>query len=119
MKHLDRGGILNPKSGQSNPAFVYNKERLTDMEAKKDAESIRRERVRQLWKARSPEDRAYETGPLNFCKWLEDHNLSELLPPGQGDSCQRLRTELLEDGLLATEETQKETEKKTEKETKK
>lgn len=36
------------------------------MVAKKDSETLRRERVRQLWKARSSEGRTYETGAIEF-----------------------------------------------------
>jgi len=77
------------------------------MEPEKNPETVRRERVRQLWRARPAEVRSYETGPLNFHK-LEER-FPELLPPASGDKYHTLRGQLnarrrnewIEDGLLA------------------
>jgi hypothetical protein len=60
----------------------------------KNSEAVRKARVRQLWQV-SPERNNSETGPLNFYKWLQEHN-PDLLPPGQGDPYQRLRAELMQ-----------------------
>jgi hypothetical protein len=64
-------------------------------------ESIRRAQVRQLWEARSPQERSSETGIVNFTKWLDEHN-PDLFPPGAGDRYQRLRAELIADPRTMT-----------------
>jgi hypothetical protein len=49
-------------------------------------------RVRQLFEARPSEQRT-ETGVLLFYGWLEQHH-PELLPTGQGDPYQHLKSDL-------------------------
>ena len=61
--------------------------------AKKDSESVRRERVRQLFEVQYAEERT-ETGVLLFYAWLEKYH-RELLPKeNQGDSYQHLKADL-------------------------
>jgi hypothetical protein len=63
------------------------------MNTKKDAEALRRARVRQLYEARPAEDRT-ENGVLLFFAWLQEH-YPELLPQGkQGDPYQHLKVDL-------------------------
>lgn len=59
-----------------------------------DPELVRKFRVRQLWQARSEQERSSETGALNFYKFLNVH-YPRLLPPGKGDPYQILRAELI------------------------
>lgn len=59
-----------------------------------DPELVRKFRVRQLWQARSQQERSMETGPLNFYKFLNEH-YPHLLPPGKGDPYETLRAELI------------------------
>ncbi len=70
-----------------------------------DPEAVRRARVRQLWLTRPPQERAAETGTLNFFQWLKDH-YPQLLPPGQGDPYQRLRAQLIDDDHEGSEGTE-------------
>jgi hypothetical protein len=59
---------------------------------KKEAEAVRRTRVRQLFEARPSEERT-ETGVLLFYRWLHQH-YSELLPEEKGDQYEHLRVDL-------------------------
>jgi hypothetical protein len=58
---------------------------------KKDAEALRRVRVRQLFRERSSEQRT-ETGIMGFYGWLEKHH-PELLPTGR-DPYRHLKMDL-------------------------
>jgi len=64
-----------------------------DSKALKD-EAVRKLRMRQLWEVSSERHRP-ETGHLNFTKWLQEH-FPNLIPPGEGDPCQRVRAELIQ-----------------------
>ena len=61
------------------------------MDKKKEAEAVRRARVRQLFEARPVEHT--ETGVLLFYGWLTQHH-PELLPKGRGDLYKRLKVDL-------------------------
>ncbi len=60
--------------------------------SKKDSETLRRARVRQLWDAQPPELHT-EHNILIFHGWLRQHH-PELLPKGQGDPFQSLKVDL-------------------------
>ena len=59
------------------------------MPSKKDSETVRRLRVRQLFNSR-PEEERTATGVVNFYGWLRDH-YPDLIKSGQGDPYQRVR----------------------------
>lgn len=57
-----------------------------------DAEAVRRDHVRKLFKARLFQDRT-ENGVLLFHQWLQQHH-PELLPKGLGDVYEQLKVDL-------------------------
>lgn len=61
--------------------------------AGKNIEAVRVLRVRQLFEARSNEERS-ETGILLFYGWIENH-YPHLLPTGRGDRVQQLKADLV------------------------
>jgi hypothetical protein len=58
----------------------------------KHTDAVRVLRVRQLFEARSSEERG-ETGIVVFYGWLEEH-YPHLLPSGSGDRVQQLKADL-------------------------
>lgn len=53
----------------------------------------RRSQLLTIWLERPEEERAAETGPLNFYLWVTEHR-PDLLVTGRGDPYQHLREDL-------------------------
>ena len=66
---------------------------LSARSSKNDSDLVRRERVRQLFRMRLPEELT-ETGVLLFYRWLQKYHPELLLRKKRNDSYQHLRMEL-------------------------
>jgi len=66
---------------------------LSARSSKNDSDLVRRERVRQLFRMRLPEELT-ETGVLLFYRWLQKYHPELLLRKNRNDPYQHLRMEL-------------------------
>ena len=66
---------------------------LSARSSKNDSDVVRRERVRQLFRMRLPEELT-ETGVLLFYRWLQKYHPELLLRKNRIDPYQHLRMEL-------------------------
>ena len=66
---------------------------LSARSSKNDSDLVRRERVRQLFRMRLPEELT-ETGVLLFYRWLRKYHPELLLRKNRNDPYQHLRMEL-------------------------